>query len=101
MNNKTSSQMAELYGLPSSTAFNKLLARCGILIHNEKGYVIAETLSGQGYATTVTCWFFLPSGQKASKKRAAWTEKGQALIHQRLGRLGIVPKDQQRKLFTN
>ena len=96
----TSTQMADLYGLKSSIAFNKLMARCGILVNTVKGYVLAESFRGQGYMTAVTQWFFLPNGGKASKKRGAWTEKGCQLIHDRLQRLGILPLDEQHDLFN-
>ena len=81
-------------------SFNKLLARCGILVDTAKGYVLAENLRGQGYATVINAWFFLPSGNKASKKKSVWTEVGQQFIHTRLARLGILPTDEQANLFT-
>ena len=99
METMTSTQMAQLYGLPSSTAFNMLLLRCGILIHTNDGFVLSENLRGQGYTTNVTSWFFLPSGIKASKKRAAWTGKGRLFIQRHLHRLGIVPPEEQPTLF--
>ena len=100
MQTMTSTQMAALYGLKSSFAFNKLMVRCGILVHTTTGYVLAEALRGQGYVTTVTSWFFLPSGIKASKKKAAWTGKGRLLIQRHLRRLGIVPPSEQATLFN-
>lgn len=100
METMTSTQMADLYGLKSSIAFNKLMVRCGILVDTVKGYVLAESFRGQGYTTAVTQWFFLPNGAKASKKRGAWTEKGCQLIHDRLQRLGILPLDEQHDLFN-
>lgn len=100
METMTSTQMADLYGLKSSVAFNKLLVRCGILIDTVKGYVLAYHLRGRGYACAVTQWFFLPNGTKASKKRGAWTDRGCQLIHDHLQRLGIHPVSEQRDLFT-
>lgn len=100
MESLTSTQMAQRYGLKSSVAFNKLMCQCGILVDTSKGYVLATHLRDQGLVTAVTAWFFLPSGIKASKKRAAWTQKGQQLIHAHLMRLGIVPLDEQRDLFS-
>ena len=96
----TSSQMDDLFVLKSSTAFNKLMVRCGILQHTDKGYVLAPTLRNQGYDTAVTAWFFLPNGAKASKKRAAWTPKGRLLIQRHLHRLGIMPPAEQTALFS-
>lgn len=100
MDTKTSTQMASIYGLKSSTAFNKLLTQCKVLRHTSKGYILDDSLQGQGYATVINAWFFLPSGVKASKKKAVWTEKGQQFIHNRLARLGILPTDEKRDLFT-
>lgn len=97
---KTSTQMADLYGLKSAISFNKLLAECGILQSTDKGYVLSDSLRGQGLAVTVNTWFFLPGGIKASKRKAAWTEAGQQYIHQHLSRLGIMPQAEQRDLFT-
>lgn len=99
METMTSAQMARLYGLKSSVAFNKLMCQCGILVDTNEGYVLSEKLRGQGYVTTVTSWFFLPSGIKASKKRAAWTGKGRLFIQRHLHRLGIVPPEEQPTLF--
>ena len=101
METMTSKQMADLYGLKSSTAFNNLMKRCGILLRTEKGYVLAPRFRNQGYDTAVTEWFFLPNGFKASKKRAAWTPKGRLFIQRHLYRLGIMPPAEQRNLFTN
>lgn len=100
METMTSTQMANLYGLKSSVAFNKLMVRCGILVETEKGCVLASHLRGQDYVTVVTQWFFLPNGMKASKKRAAWTGKGRLFIQRHLRRIGIVPKDEQRDIFN-
>lgn len=96
----TSTQMADLYGLKSSTAFNKLMKRCGILLRTDKGYVLAPRFRNQGYDTAITEWFFLPNGFKASKKRAAWTGKGRLFIQRHLRRIGIVPKDEQHDIFN-
>lgn len=101
METMTATQMASLYGLPSSIAFNKLLTRCGLLTHTDKGYVLASDYQGQDLTTTVTAWYWLPSGVKASKKKAAWTVKGQQVIRQRLGRLGILPPSEQLTLFAS
>lgn len=99
METMTAQQMAQHYGLKSSTALNKMLAKCGVLIDTAKGYVLAEELRGKGYTTIVDRYFFLPSGIKAKEKKAVWTESGQAYLHQRLGKLGIVPMGEQRSLF--
>lgn len=96
----TSTQMAELYGLPSSIAFNKLMVQCGILVHNNDGYVLADNLRGQGYTTVINARFFLPNGARASKKKAAWTGKGRLFVQRHLRRLGIVPSTEQNDLFA-
>ena len=100
METMTSKQMAELYGLKSSTAFNNLMKRCGILHHTDKGYVLAPALRNQGFDTAITEWFYLPNGFKASKKRAAWTPKGRLFIQRHLHRLGIMPPAEQTSLFA-
>lgn len=95
----TATQMAQLYGMKSSTAFNKLLTECKVLRHTDKGFILDDSLQGKGYTTVVTTPYFLPNGIKATKKKAVWTEAGQQFIHQRLARLGIVPPCEQRVLF--
>lgn len=100
METKTSTELAELYGLKSSVAFNKLLVRCGILVEGARGYVLAEHLRGRGYACAVTQRFFLPSGVRASRKRGAWTPDGCELIRAHLLRLGICPASERKSLFT-
>lgn len=100
MENKTATQMAKIYGLKSSQAFNKLLVKCGMLTHTVKGYVLAENLRGQGYTAIVNKPYFLPNGIKATKKICAWTESGQQFIRQRLGRNGIVPVSEQPDIFA-
>lgn len=99
MNTKSATQMADLYGLKSSVAFNKLLVNCGLLINTAKGYCLADSLKNLGLVAIIDVPFFLPGGIKASKKKAVWTEKGQQYIHQRLARIGIVPVSEQRDLF--
>ena len=101
MNTKSATQMASLYGLKSSIAFNKLLVNCGLLIHTNAGYCLADSLKNLGLVAIIDVPFFLPSGIKASKKKAVWTEKGQQYIRQRLGRIGIVPTSEQTDLFGN
>ena len=101
MATKSATQMASLYGMKSSVAFNKLLANCGLLIHTIKcsgshGCAHAHL----GLTAVEESPFFLPNGAKASKKRSVWTEKGQEYIHEQLSRLGIVPASEQRDLFT-
>lgn len=92
--------MARIYGLKSSVAFNKLLVKCGVLTDTNKGYVLAESLRGQGYTTVINKPYFLPNGIRATKKRSAWTESGQQFIRQRLGRNGIVPVSEQQNIFS-
>lgn len=92
--------MASIYGLKSSQAFNKLMARCGVLVDTVNGYVLAEALRGRGYSVIVEVPYFLPNGIRATKKRSAWTEKGQQYIRQRLGRIGIIPADEQTDMFS-
>lgn len=99
METKSAKQMANLYGLKSSVAFNKLLVKCGLLITTNKGYVLAENLRALGLTATVEASYFLHNGIRATKKRSAWTEKGQQFIHKRLSRIGIVPTSEQRDLF--
>ena len=97
---KTATQMATLYGLKSSTAFNKLLTECKVLRCTNDGFVLDESLRGKGYATVISQPYFLPSGIRATKKRSAWTPEGQQFIRQRLGRIGIVPVSEQTDLFN-
>lgn len=99
MDTKSATQMANLYGLKSSVAFNKLLVKCGLLIATNKGYVLAENLRALGLTTTVEASYFLPNGIRATKKKSAWTEKGQQFVHKRLSRIGIIPVSEQRDLF--
>lgn len=101
METMTAIQMAQLYGLKSSTAFNKLLTECKVLRCTDKGYVLDESLQGKGYTTVISQSYFLPSGIRASKKRSAWTPEGQQFIRKRLGRVGIVPASEQRDIFSN
>ena len=92
--------MATVYGLKSSIAFNKLLVKCGVLKAVSGGrYVLAEALHGQGMTTVIDTYYFLPNGIRATKKKSAWTEKGQQYVHQRLARLGILPVGEQTDLF--
>ena len=91
--------MADLYGMKSSVSFNKLLVNCGLLIHTSAGYCLADSLKNLGLVAIIDAPYFLPNGIKATKKKAVWTEKGQEYIHQRLGRIGIVPTSEQRDLF--
>lgn len=99
MENKTATQMATVYGLKSSTAFNKMMAKCGVLQDTVKGYVLAEALRGQGLTAVIEVGYFLPNGFRATKKKSVWTEKGQQYIRQRLGRIGIIPADEQTDMF--
>ena len=96
----TATQMAQLYGMKSSTAFNKLLTECKVLRHTDKGFILDDSLQGKGYTTVVTTPYFLPSGIRACKKRSAWTSEGQQFLRQRLGRIGIFPADEQRYIFS-
>ena len=96
----TATQMANLYGLKSSIAFNKLMVRCGILKKTAKGYVLADSLHGRGLIAVTDAHYFLPNGIRATKKKAVWTDKGQQFIRQRLGRIGIVPVSEQTDLFN-
>lgn len=97
----TASQMAHLYGLKSSTAFNKLLTQCRVLRHTDKGFILDDSLQGKGYATVISQPYFLPSGIRATKKRSAWTPEGQLFIRQRLGRIGIYPAGEQTSIFNS
>lgn len=97
----TASQMAQLYGLRSSIAFNKLLAQCKVLRHTDKGFILDDSLQGKGYATVISQPYFLPSGIRATKKRSAWTPEGQLFIRQRLGRIGILPAGEEKDIFNN
>ena len=99
MSTKSATQMADLYGMKSSIAFNKLLVNCGMLIQTVKGYVLADSLKDLGLTAVAESTFFLPNGVKASKKKSVWTEKGQQYIHSQLARIGIVPVSEQRDLF--
>ncbi len=101
MENRTAAQMAKLYGLKSSIAFNKLLVRCGLLEHNDKGYVLAEHLRGNGLTIVINSPFFLPSGIKAFKKRSVWTDAGQTFVYKTLSRIGIRPISELSDLFNN
>ena len=101
METASATQMATAYGLKSSIAFNKLLTKCGLLTATEKGYVLADSLRGQGYITVVEVGYFLPNGFRATKKKAVWTEKGQHFIRERLGRIGIVPTTEQTNIFAS
>lgn len=100
MDTMTATQMATIYGMKSSLAFNKVLMKCGIINHTDKGYILDSSLHGRGYIATVDAAYFLPNGIRATKKKAVWTEKGQQFIRQRLGRIGIVPISEQKDMFT-
>ena len=99
METKNATQMATVYGLKSPQAFNKLLAKCGVLVESIHGYVLADNLRGRGYSTVVEVPFFLPNGIRTKKKKSVWTERGQTYIRQRLGRIGIVPNSEKTGLF--
>ena len=101
METMTATQMATLYGMKSSTAFNKILAECKVLRHTDKGFVLDDSLRGKGYTAVVSVGYFLPSGIRASKKKLVWTLTGQQYVHQRLGRIGIFPAGEGRDLFNN
>ena len=101
MQTMTASQMAELYGMKSSTAFNKLLTECKVLRRTDKGFVLDESLRGKGYSIVISQPYFLPSGIRATKKRSAWTPEGQSFIRRRLGRIGIFPAGEERDIFNN
>ena len=99
MATKSATQMATLYGLKSSVAFNKLMVNCGLLIRTDAGYYLADSLKNLGLVTVIDMPYFLPNGIRATKKKAVWTEKGQEYIRQRLGRIGIIPTSEQTDLF--
>lgn len=99
METKTATQMATIYGMKSSTAFNKILVKCGLLVHTSKGYQLSVPMRGWGFTTTIEVPYFLPNGIRATKKKSAWTESGQRFIRQHLGRLGIVPVNEQTDMF--
>ena len=97
----TATQMATIYGLKSSVAFNKLLVKCGLLVHTNKGYVLSKPMRGWGFTTVIEVPYFLPNGFKATKKKCVWTESGQHFIRQHLSRHGITPVSEQLNLFNN
>lgn len=99
MATKSATQMANLYGMKSSVAFNKVLVNCGLLVDTNAGYCLADSLKNLGLVAVIDYSYFLPNGIKATKKKAVWTEKGQEYIRQRLGRIGIVPTTDQLDLF--
>ena len=101
MEAKTATQMATIYGMKSSVAFNKMLVKCGLLIHTTKGYQLSGPMRGWGFTTVIEAPYFLPNGIRATKKKAAWTESGQQFIRQHLGRIGIVPAKEQTDMFTS
>lgn len=100
MTTMTATQMATVYGLKSPQAFNKLMAKCGVLVDTVKGYVLAEALRGRGYSAVIDQPYFLPNGIRATKKKAVWTEKGQQFVRTRLGRIGITPVTEHTDIFT-
>lgn len=97
----SASQMATVYGLKSSQAFNKLMEKCGVLTHNDKGYFLVNSLMGCGYVTVVEVGYFLPNGIRATKKKAVWTEAGQTFVRQTLAHHGIWPASECKGLFDN
>ena len=99
METKSATQMATVYGMKSSIAFNKVLEKCGIISKTAKGYVLNESLRGMGYIAIIDAPYFLPNGIRATKKKAVWTESGQQFIRQRLGRIGIIPISEQTDMF--
>lgn len=101
METKTATQMATLYGLKSSVAFNKLLVKCGVLLHTDKGYVLAEHLRDRGLTVVINAPFFLPSGIRAFKKKSVWNETGQQFVHDILAHHGILPVSERTSLFDN
>lgn len=101
METMSATQMANAYGLKSSIAFNKLMVKCGVLINAGNGYTLAEALRGRGFVAVIDTHFFLPSGIKATKKKAVWTKAGQEYIKKILFHHGIVPVDEQKDLFNN
>jgi len=100
MEAKTATQMATIYGMKSSVAFNKMLVKCGLLVHTAKGYQLSGPMKGWGFTTVVEVPYFLPNGIRATKKKAAWTESGQQFIRQHLGRIGIMPVNERNDIFT-
>lgn len=99
MNYKSATDMARAYGMKSAVAFNKLLVRCGILSHTNNGYTLAHGLHGHGLVAVIFQQYFLPNGMRATRKKAVWTEAGQAYVHRRLGTLGITPVSETPDLF--
>lgn len=97
----SATQMANVYGLKSSVAFNKLMVKCGLLVHAGNGYTLAADLRGRGFVTLIERPYFLPNGIRAFKKKAVWTEAGQSHIRQTLSRHGILPVSEQKDLFNN
>ena len=95
----SATQMAGIYGLKSSVAFNKLMVKCGILNDTNKGYVLAADLRGRGLTAVITSPYFLPNGIKAFKKKAVWTEEGQTYVRKTLIHHGIAPVGEQKGLF--
>lgn len=100
METKTATQMAKDYGLKSSVAFNKLLVKCGILRHTDKGYFLADGLRHLGMVDVVEVSFFMPNGFKATKKKAVWNSIGQQYIGKTLLRHGILPISERKDLFN-
>lgn len=100
METKTASQMATIYGLKSSIAFNKMLVKCGLLTKTDKGYILSKPMQGWGFTTVIEVPYFLPNGFRATKKKSVWTESGQHFIYQHLARIGILPVSEQRDMFT-
>ena len=100
MTTMTAAQMATVYGLKSSVAFNKMLVKCGLLVHTSKGYQLSGPMKGWGFTTAIEVPYFLPNGFRATKKRAAWTESGQQFIRQHLRRIGIIPANEQKDMFS-
>ena len=100
MTTMTSTQIAKAYGLKSPQAFNKLMEKCHVLRSTDKGYVLSDDLKGMGLVVAIDAHYFLPNGFRATKKKAVWTEKGQTFIRKRLGRIGIVPANEQTDIFN-
>ena len=96
---KGATQMAEVYGMKSPQSFNKLLAKCGILVDTANGYVLADSLKGKGYVAVIEVPYWLPCGVKATKKKPVWTESGQQYIHSILLHHGITPVCERKSLF--
>ena len=96
----TATQLAQHYGLTSSIAINKLLEKCGIVKNTDNGYVLSPDLRGRGYISVIEVPFFLPSGFRAKRKQAVWTQAGIAMVHHALVRFGIVPVSEQKDLFS-